>query len=84
MFVADSAGTSVTTTAGTDGPDPRAAAREASDLIAAAKEQLEREHGLDPVQAFELLRHYCRTSDLPMRDVARKLVHGTWLPGTAT
>ncbi len=61
--------------------DPRlAAARDVSDLIAQAKRQLMRDHGLGPQEAFELLRHYSRTSDLPLRDVARKLVHGTWLP----
>lgn len=54
-------------------------ALEARDLIAEAKRVVMARHGVPPDEAFELLRHYSRTCDRPLRDVALKLVHGTWV-----
>lgn len=49
-------------------------------LISEAKVLLMDRYGMDAQDAFELLRHYSRTSDLPMRDVARQLVRHEWVP----
>lgn len=57
-----------------------ASALEASELIAEAKRTVMERHDLDAEAAFDLLRHYSRTADRPLRDVARKIVHGTWVP----
>jgi AmiR/NasT family two-component response regulator len=56
-----------------------ASALQARDLIAEAKRTVMERHGVDAEAAFDLLRHYSRTSDRPLRDVARKVVHGTWV-----
>lgn len=51
----------------------------ARDLIAEAKTVLMEQHDLSAFEAFELLRHLSRTADRPLRDVALKVVHGTWV-----
>ena len=50
---------------------------EARDLIAEAKRLVMTRHDLPADEAFELLRHYSRTCDRPLRDVALKVVRGT-------
>lgn len=69
---------------GTEGVDEMvlASARDARDLIAEAKHVVMERHHLDADQAFELMRLYSRSCDRPLRDVALKITHGTWLPGT--
>jgi hypothetical protein len=61
-------------------PELLASARDARDLIDEAKRTVMERHGLPADEAFEVLRHYSRSCDRPLRDVARKVVHGTWLP----
>lgn len=56
-------------------------ARDARDLIAEAKQLVMERHHLEADQAFELLRFYSRSCDRPLRDVALKITHGSWLPG---
>lgn len=59
-----------------------AIARATSALIAEAKQLLMDSHGMDAHDAFELLRQYSRTSDLPIRDVALQLVRHEWVPSS--
>lgn len=75
-----------TGTAAVGGPDEDTpegellrSALEARDLIAEAKRLVMARHDLPADEAFELLRHYSRTCDRPLRDVALKVVHGTWV-----
>lgn len=54
-------------------------ALEARDLIADAKTVIMGRHDMAADEAFELLRQYSRSWDRPLRDVAFKIVHGTWV-----
>lgn len=49
-------------------------------LIVEAKVLLKDSHGMAAENAFQLLRQYSRTSDLPMRDVAHRFVRQEWVP----
>ena len=56
-----------------------ASALSARDLIDEAKRTMMERHDLSADEAFEVLRQYSRSCDRPLRDVARKVVHGTWV-----
>lgn len=72
--------TATRTSGAGDGPgDVRRSALEARDLIAEAKAVVMSRLDLDADEAFELLRQYSRTCDRPLRDVALRVVHGTWV-----
>ncbi len=71
-------GTTAPSTSDEDGELVRSALA-ARDLIAEAKAAVMEQHDLSAYEAFELLRHWSRTTDRPLRDVALKVVHGTWV-----